>query len=114
MKLSDETVLQLREKYHSLINYESSDPSAPIDPLSYRDSGGDNLMHIAARRGDLDTVRLLADAGLDISEQGEMGFTALHNAYQYKHAEVVDFLLARGASTTTENYFGKLPGEYAG
>lgn len=113
MKLNDETALKLREKYYYLTNYESSDPNAPIDPLGYRDAGGDNLMHIAARRGDLDTVRLLVDAGMNISEQGEMGFTALHNAYQYKHAEVVDFLLAHGASTNIENYFGKLPGEYA-
>jgi len=112
MKLNDETVLKLQEKYYYLTNYESSDPKAHIDPLNYRDAGGDNLMHIAARRGDLDTVRLLVDAGMNISEQGEMGFTALHNAYQYKHAEVDTFLLANGASTTSENNFGKLPGDY--
>jgi ankyrin repeat protein len=69
-------------------------------------------MHIAARRGDLDTIRLLVEAGMNISEQGEIGFTALHNAYQHKHAGMVDFLLAHGASTEIQNYFGKLPGEY--
>lgn len=113
MKLNDETISQLQEKYYYLTNFESSDPNAPIDPLSYRDAGGDNLMHIAARLGDVNTIKLLVDAGMNINEQGEMGFTALHNAYQYKRAEVVDFLLAHGASTKIENYFGKLPGECA-
>ena len=114
MKMSDETVSLLQKKYYYLTNFESTDPNAPIDPLSYRDAGGDNLMIIAAQLGDLETIRLLVDAGMGVSEQGEMGYTALHYAYKRKHAEVVDFLLAHGASTTIENDFGKLPGEYAG
>lgn len=112
MNLNDVAVLQLQEKYSHLTNFESNDPNAPIDPISYRDAGGDNLMHIAARLGDLNTIKLLVGAGMNINEEGEMGFTALHNAYQYKHVEVVDFLLTHGASTKSENYFGKLPGEY--
>ncbi len=113
MKLSDEIVSQLQKTYYYLTNFDSSDPSEPIDPLSYRDAGGDNLMHIAARLGDLNTVKVLVEGGMNISEQGEMGFTALHNAYQYKHAEVVDILLAHGALTEIENDFGKLPSEYS-
>lgn len=109
IKLSDEAILQLQRKYYYLTNFDSSDPTQPIDPLSYADAGGDNLLHIAARLGDLDTIKILVGAGLDINRQGEMGFTPLHNAYQYKQAAVVDFLLDRGASKKIENYFGQLP-----
>jgi ankyrin repeat protein len=114
IKLNDADVSQLQSKYYYLTNFESENPSAPIDPLNYRDAGGDNLMHIAARHGDINTIKLLIGGGMCIDEQGEMGFTALHNAYQYKQPEVVDFLLAHGASTKIENNFGKLPGDYAG
>ena len=112
MKLNDELVSLLQKRYSYLTNFESGDPNAPIDPLSYRDAGGDNLILIAAQLGDLDTVELLVGAGMNIDEQGEMGFTALHYAYKRKHAEMVDFLLARGASKNIENDFGKLPGDY--
>lgn len=96
-----------------MTNFESDDPSAAIDPLSYRDAGGDTLLHIAARLGDMDTIKWLVDAGMNINEQGEMGSTALHNAYQYRNTEIVEFLLDQGASPKTENYFGKLPRDYA-
>lgn len=109
MKLSDEAISELQKKYDYLINYESSDPTAPIDPLTYVDSGGDSLVHIAAQHGDLNTIKLLVEAGIDIDQKGDMGFTALHYAYDSKHLGVVDFLLARGASPDIENEFGKVP-----
>ena len=113
IKLSDADVSQLQVKYYYLTNFESDDPSAPIDPIRYRDAGGDNLMHVAAQLGDLDTIKLLVEAGMNIDEQGEMGFTALHIAYRRKQPAVVDFLLAHGASTKIENNFGKLPSDYS-
>lgn len=113
MRLTDEAVSLLQKKYYYLTNFASSDPNAPIDPLSYRDAGGDNLIIIAAQLDDLNTIEVLVDAGMNINEQGEMGNTALHYAYKRKRAEVIDFLLTHGASTNIENYFGKLPGDYA-
>lgn len=110
IKLSAEAVARIQKKYDYLINYSSSDPNEPIDPISYVDSNGDNLMHIAAQLGDVDTISLLVDAGMDVNLQGDMGSTALHSAYDAGHREAVDFLLAHGASATIENDFGKLPG----
>lgn len=114
MKLSQETISELQRKYDYLINYESNDPTSPIDPFTYVDSGGDNLMHIAAQLGDLDTVKLLVVAGIAIDLKGDMGFTALHYAYDNKHLGVVNFLLERGASPDIKNEFGKIPLELLG
>ena len=109
LKLSDKVISELQHKYDYLINYESSDPTTPIDPLTYIDSGGDNLMHIAAQLGDLNTVKLLAEAGMNLNQKGDMGFTALHYACDSKHLSTVNFLLANGASVDIKNEFGQLP-----
>lgn len=109
MSLSEKTIKMLQDRYEDLINYTSSDPMEPIDPLTYLDSGGDHLIHIAAQRGDLNAVELLLDAGIDIDITGDMGSTALHYASWSGHVEVVGFLLRRGASTTIENYLGSCP-----
>ncbi|MFJ2988660.1 ankyrin repeat domain-containing protein [Collimonas sp. NPDC087041] len=111
MTLNDEAIEELQKKYDYLINYDSSDSSDPIGPLTYVDSNGDNLMHIAAQLGDVETIILLADAGMNINQKGDMGSTALHYAYDGKHSRVVESLLARGASTEIKNEFGRLPGE---
>ncbi len=110
MILSSETITSLQKKYDYLINYESSNPTDPIDPVTYVDSNGDSLLHIAAQRGDLDTVTLLVEAGMDINQKGDMGYTALHYAYNGQHSKTIEFLKLRGAMTEIENEFGKKPG----
>ena len=105
-----EAVARIQQKYDYLINYSSDDPNAPIDPLGYVDSNGDNLVHIAAQLGDVDTISFLVDAGMDVNIQGDLGSTALHSAYDSGHRGAAEFLLAHGASATIENDFGKLPG----
>ena len=112
LKLSDATILKLQEKYSYLTNFQSVDPTAPIDPINYRDAGGDNLLHIAAQLGDFNTVELLVKAGLKIDALGEMGFTPLHYAYQNKHSDIVAFLMENGAPQYLINYFGKVTGDY--
>jgi ankyrin repeat protein len=111
MKIDPAKIKELQDKYHYLVNYESSDPNEPINPLTYVDSGGGGLMHIAAQLGDLSTISFLISAGLDVNKSGDMGFTALHYAYDGKHRWVIDFLLNNGASVKLRNEFGKLPGE---
>ena len=113
IKLSDEAIAELQKKYDYLINYDSVDPTDPIDPLTYVDSNGDNLLHIAAQLGDVNTIALLVDAGVNINQKGDMGFTALHYAYDGKYSRAIEFLLAHGASAEIENEFGKRPVEQA-
>jgi len=111
MTLKTDEIKEIQEAYFYLINYESDDPQAPIDPLTYIDSNGDNLLHIAARRGDLRTVELLVGAGMDVNKTGDMELTPLHYAYQSENPEVIKLLLNNGASKELQDGFGKLPGE---
>jgi ankyrin repeat protein len=107
--LNEIEVAQIQERYSYLVNYEADDPEAPIDPLSYTDSNGDHLLHIAAQRDDASTVELLLRAGICVDQLGDMGCTALHYARAKKHDDVVALLLAHGASQAIRNNFGQLP-----
>jgi len=109
--LSHDQVLELQKRYGDLINYESDDPEDPIDPISYVDSNGDALLHIAAQRGDLHTVTVLLSAGLDVNLRGDMGCTPLHYAYMKGHSELVEHLKIIGADSTIRNDFGRRPFE---
>lgn len=108
MTLSDNEIREIQEKYSYLINYDAEDPECPIDPLSYVDSNGDTLLHIAAQQNDLRTIELLLKGGVNVNAIGDMGCTALHFA---KSKEVIDLLVTHGASNQVRNEFGKLPGE---
>jgi ankyrin repeat protein len=111
MKLSEEEVKELQIKYYYLTNYQSENIDDPIEPLTYVDSNGDNLLHIATCLGDLKTVELLLKAGLDVNQLGDMGCTALHYAKIKNKNNVYDLLLSHGASKNIRNEFGKLPEE---
>lgn len=107
VNLNEAEIDELQKKYHYLVNYESDDPDSPIDPLTYVDSNGDALLHIAAQLGDLRTIEVLLKAGIDVNQIGDMGSTALHYA---KTEDVANLLLAHGASKNIRNEFGQLPG----
>jgi len=104
--LSSEELEELQATFADVLNYESEDPFAPIDPLTYCAPDQDNCLHIAAHRGNLRAVELLVKAGLDINKQGDMGYTALQYATT---PEVIALLLANGASPNIENEFGTSP-----
>lgn len=65
------------------------------------------LLHFAARDGELDLVRSVLDGGADVNEPAENSWTPLHFAAEGGHVFVVQFLLDRGAdpgATTFEGY----------
>ena len=104
--LSPLELAELQFAFADLTNYESEDPCAPIDPLTYCAPDGDTCLHVAALRGNLRAVELLLKAGVDIDCQGDMGYTALHYAAT---PEIVQVLLDNGASVEIENEFGAAP-----
>jgi ankyrin repeat protein len=106
MRLTDEQIASLQRAYSDVMNYQSEDPTAPIDPATYRAPDGDRLIHIAALRGDADSVELLLAAGEDINAIGDMGDTPAHYAAMGKHRELYDLLLSRGADQSVTNEFG--------
>jgi len=106
--LSPTEVAELSAAFRDLINYRSDDPTAPIDPLTYRNPDGDTCLHIAAHRGDARSVELLLKAGADPNDLNDMKSTPLHYA---KDPRIVEMLLAAGASDTIRNAFGRTPFE---
>jgi hypothetical protein len=65
-----------------------------------------NFTHLAsaAAAGRLETVRFLLDHGADPNRRGDMGPSPLCAAAQNRHADVVQLLLARGASCARPCY----------
>ena len=59
--------------------------------------GGFTPLLFAARHGDVESARLLLDAGADIDETGPDGASALVTASFSGHGELAAFLLGRGA-----------------
>jgi ankyrin repeat protein len=111
INLTSAEIAEVQQRYSYLTNYSADDPTDPIDPLTYVDSNGDHLLHIAASAGDVSTVELLLRAGIDVDQQGDMGCTALHYAKLKGREDVARVLLDHGASQSLRNSFGRLPGE---
>lgn len=108
-RLTESELRELGASFKDLINYDSQDPTSPIDPLTYREPDGDGCLHIAAQKGDYRAMELLLKAGLDANQLGDMDCTPLHYAKMNGHNDVVDLLLRHGASNSIRNAFGKLP-----
>lgn len=107
--LTSDQVALLQHRYRDLINYQDDDPTAPINPLSYRAADGDRLIHIAARAGDDWTVEWLLNAGEDVNAMGDMSQTPAHSAATFLHKVTFDLLISRGADPTLVDEFGNTP-----
>ena len=66
------------------------------------DAGGFTPLLFAARHGDVDTARLLLNAGADVDETGADGNGALALAVMSGHPRLAEFLLARGADPNAD------------
>jgi hypothetical protein len=65
------------------------------------------------RQGDVNTMRALAHASVDINHQNEVGDTLLHVATRCKGAATVEVLLDHGADYTLKNSLGLIPSDIA-
>jgi ankyrin repeat protein len=110
--LTSTEITELAAAFSHETKYEGEDPFAPINPLTYRRPDGDTCLHIAAFAGDVRSVVLLLKAGLDVNAVGDMECTPLHYAALKKRQEIIDILLAAGASRDIRNRFDKLPLEW--
>jgi ankyrin repeat protein len=73
------------------------------------DGGGLTALAFAAREGDRDAVRLLLDAGADINQTTEYGWTPLLAAVQNRRYRLAADLLERGADPNIANKGGWTP-----
>lgn len=64
---------------------------------------GFNILHIAARQGDLEMVTSLILNGTDVNVITERKYTPLHWASYYGHLDVINFLIDNGADIDAVN-----------
>ena len=74
---------------------------------------GETPVHWMAALGDGAAIRLLANAGADLSAQDHQGNTALHLAVTGAHESAVAALIAEGAAVTLHNALGQTPEDLA-
>jgi len=70
------------------------------------DKNGKTVLHYAAYKGQLSSVKALAEAGADLDITDENGVTALHRAVIDGHADVVQALLQAGCSVDKKDENG--------
>ncbi|WAQ98613.1 DAPK1-like protein [Mya arenaria] len=69
---------------------------------------GDNPIHLAARRGKLEIIKKMVQAGANVDQQNQVnGDTPLHTAMQVGAQESMEALLIVGAKTNVLNRDGK-------
>ena len=72
-------------------------------------TGGLTALVFAARQGDLESARLLLDAGADVNRTTEYGWTPLLTAVHNRYYRLAAFLLGRGADPDIANNGGWSP-----
>jgi ankyrin repeat protein len=58
---------------------------------------GDNALHCACVWGDIEAARVLIEAGININQEGEHGFTPLAVAEDFGHVGIAQLLRSQGA-----------------
>src|SRR5690606_15598562 len=74
-----------------------------------KDAGGLTALIFAAREGDLESVKLLLEAGADVNQTSEFGWTALLTATQNRYYRLGKYLLEQGADPNIANKNGWNP-----
>jgi ankyrin repeat protein len=73
------------------------------------DGGGLTPLTYAARANDLESVKVLLDAGVDVNQQTAYGWSALLVATQNRYYKLASYLIDRGANVNLANKGGWVP-----
>lgn len=65
--------------------------------MSAQDHGGSTVLHLATKRGDQETKRLLMGKGAEVSPADRLGRTPLHCSAQLGYVEATKLLIDGGA-----------------
>jgi ankyrin repeat protein len=71
--------------------------------------GGLTALIFAAREGDQESAKLLLDAGADVNQTSEYGWTPLLTATNNRHYKLASYLIERGADVNLANKGGWTP-----
>jgi len=82
----------------------------PVTSVRSERIGGDTALHIVAKWGDVEAVRLLVKAGASIDKPGEDDNTPLHYAAMVGRLEAAQCLVELGAKSLKDRY-GNTPSQ---
>lgn len=88
--------MNTKDKLKCIIDRVNDTPDGAVDgyvDINSRGLMGDSLLHFVAVWGDIDSAKILIDAGISIDLQGEHGYTPLLEAIEQGHFKFVEFLL---------------------
>jgi ankyrin repeat protein len=71
--------------------------------------GGLTALHFAVREGDLESAKVLVEAGADVNQVSEFGWTPLLTATQNRYYQLGKYLLENGANPNVANEGGWNP-----
>uniref|UniRef100_A0A3P9P7B9 BRCA1 associated RING domain 1 n=1 Tax=Poecilia reticulata TaxID=8081 RepID=A0A3P9P7B9_POERE len=88
-------------------SFGRSSPGSPA--VMKRNHRGETPLHLAAIKGDVDSVNELLDQGADPNLKDNAGWTPLHEACNLGHLAAAKVLVARGALLNTPGYENDSP-----
>lgn len=97
------------EEFMSRLLPMTKDDSATLELISRRDREGCSPLHMAAKVGNMDVIKVLCDRGADINSCDNMGNTPLHLAAEYNQKEAMDLLINKFADPNLENGHHETP-----
>lgn len=87
------------------------------ESMEQLDNNGKSAIHMAARNGHTDMLKIMIEKGININLTEDMpsdaGTTALHEACTYGHADIIKLLIDSGADDTLKNLNGETPAHFA-
>jgi len=84
-------------------------PPAPVPPPPTRASATSQALFVAAKKGNVESVKRILQAGVDVNASDADGWTALMFATFKGHKEVVQVLLDAGANVNAQSQDGTTP-----
>jgi ankyrin repeat protein len=88
---------------------DADDTDVIVAGLVGSGGGGLTALIFAAREGDLQSAKFLLDAGADVNQTTEYGWTPLLTATNNRHYQLGEFLIERGADVNIANKGGWTP-----
>ncbi|XP_077143542.1 ankyrin repeat domain-containing protein 31 [Ranitomeya variabilis] len=83
--------------------------SKTVRNINKRNFMGETLLHKACKKGDLEQVNALIEAGINVNHTDNAGWTALHEASCKGNSEVIEALIQAGAYVNGKGLDGILP-----